>query len=239
MFEIGSSLREARMRRKLDLSQVEKDTRIRAKYLMALEDDRFDALPGLAYAKGFLRTYADYLGLDAQRLVDEYKTQFAPEEEPAAPPPVRIRRRRLGFDSWLFVVPVAAVLVGLIAWQLSSTGSRHQAAFRPPPPTRRTTTPAPTPAPKTVKHTATVARIVLAASRGRCWLSVHIGSATGPSVFERTLELGQTARFVSARLWIRIGAPWNVDATLNGKSVQLPASTANVIVTSTGMNVVR
>jgi len=153
-------------------------------------------------------------------------------------PTQRIRRPRLGFDSWLFAVPVAAVLVGLIAWQLSRTGSHQHAALRPPPPPTRTTTPAPTPAPQTVKHTATVARIVLAASRGRCWLSVHIGSATGPSVFERTLELGQTARFVSTRLWIRIGAPWNVDASLNGKSVQLPASTASVVVTSTGMNVV-
>ena len=80
MFEIGSSLREARVRRKLELSQVEADTRIRAKYLMALESNRFEALPAPAYAKGFLRTYADYLGLDAQRFVDEYSTRFAPDE---------------------------------------------------------------------------------------------------------------------------------------------------------------
>src|SRR5438034_8470643 len=135
MFEIGSSLREARVRRKLELSQVEADTRIRAKYLMALESNRFEALPAPAYAKGFLRTYADYLGLDAQRFVDEYNARFAPEEEPPAPSPVRIRRRRFAFDSWLLVVPVAAVLVGLIAWQLSSSGGHHKAALRPPPPT--------------------------------------------------------------------------------------------------------
>jgi len=237
VFEIGSILREARMRRQLELSQIERDTRIRAKYLLALEDDRVDVLPGLAYAKGFLRTYADYLGLDAQRFVDEYNARFAPEEEPPAPPQVRIRRRRFAFDSWLFVVPVAAVLVGLVAWQLSSSGAHRPAALRPPPPTTRTTRPAPTPAPP-VKHTATVAQIVLAASRGRCWLSVHSGSATGPSVFERTLQPGQSARVVSRRLWIRIGAPWNLDATLNGKSVQLPASTASVVVTPTGISVV-
>ena len=237
MFEIGSSLREARMRRQLELSQIEQDTRIRAKYLTALEHDRFEALPGLAYAKGFLRTYADYLGLDAQRFVDEYNARFAPEEEPPAPPQVRIRRRRFAFDSWPLVVPVAAVLVGLIAWQLSSSGGHHQATLRPPPPTTRTTRPAPRPAPP-VKHSATAARIVLAASRGRCWLSVHSGSGAGRSVFERTLQLGQKARFVSRRLWIRIGAPWNLDATLNGKSVQLPASTASVVVTPTGISVV-
>src|SRR6266581_4721141 len=93
MFEIGSSLRAARMRQELELSQAEHDTRIRAKYLRALEDERFDALPGPAYTKGFLRTYADYLGLDAQPFVDEYNTRFAPEEEEPAPPP------QLGFDT--------------------------------------------------------------------------------------------------------------------------------------------
>jgi hypothetical protein len=54
-------------------------------------------------------------------------------------------------------------------------------------------------------------------------------------VYERTLEQGRTARFVSPRLWIRIGAPWNLDATVNGKAVQLPASTGDVVVTPTGL----
>jgi Helix-turn-helix domain/Aminoacyl-tRNA editing domain len=72
VFEIGSSLREARMRESLELADVERATRIRARYLMALEEERFDIFPGTAYAKGFLRTYADHLGLDAQRFVDEY-----------------------------------------------------------------------------------------------------------------------------------------------------------------------
>ena len=69
MFEIGSSLREARERQKLELSEIERETRIRSKYLQALEEDRFDRLPAPAYAKGFLRTYADYLGLEAQPFV--------------------------------------------------------------------------------------------------------------------------------------------------------------------------
>jgi cytoskeletal protein RodZ len=80
VFEIGSNLREARMRQKLELADVERATRIRARYLMALEEERFDIFPGTAYAKGFLRTYADHLGLDAQRFVDEYNSRFAQEE---------------------------------------------------------------------------------------------------------------------------------------------------------------
>ena len=232
MFEIGSSLRAARMRQKLELSQAERDTRIRAKYLGALEDERFDVLPGPAYTKGFLRTYAGYLGLDAQRFVDEYNTRFAPEEEPAAPPPVRIRRRRFALAPWLLAVAVLAASSAVLAWRLSSNGSHHATPAR----TRTTTRAALPAAPRTATHPVTVARIVLVATRGPCWLSVHLGSATGRSVYERTLEQGRTARFISTRLWIRIGAPWNVDATLNGKAVQLPASTGDVVVTPAGLS---
>jgi cytoskeleton protein RodZ len=237
MFEIGSNLRAARMRQELELSQAERDTRIRAKYLAALEDERFDVLPGPAYTKGFLRTYADYLGLDGQPFVDEYNTRFAvEEEEPTPPPQLRIRRRRrFAVAPWLLVVSVLAAGIAVLAWQLSGKGG-HNAGPAPSTAQTRTTTPAALPAaPRTATQPPTVARIVLVASRGRCWLSIHLGSATGRLVYQRTLEQGRTARFVSTRLWIRIGAPWNLDATLNGKAVQLPASTGDVVVTPTGL----
>ena len=162
MFEIGSSLREARMRQQLELSQVERDTRIRAKYLGALEEERFDVLPGLAYARGFLRTYADYLGLDAQRFVDEYSTRFAPKEEPAAAAPVGIRRRRFALTPWLFAVGLLAASSGLLAWRLSSNGGHH--AVLPPPPQTRTTTAAAPPASHTATQTATATTNVRSSS---------------------------------------------------------------------------
>src|SRR6266498_2912625 len=125
MFEIGSSLRAARMRQRLELSEDERDTRIRVKYLGALEDERFDVLPRPAYTKGFLRTYADYLGLDAQRFLDEYKTRFAAKEELAAAPPLRIRRRRFAFAPWLLVLVALAASSAVLAWRLSSNGSHR------------------------------------------------------------------------------------------------------------------
>ena len=67
MFEIGNSLREARLRQTLDFPEVEQATKIRGKYLRALEDEQFDILPGQTYVKGFLRTYSEYLGLDSTR----------------------------------------------------------------------------------------------------------------------------------------------------------------------------
>lgn len=229
MFEIGSSLREARMRRGLELSQVERDTRIRPRYLMALEEEQFDVLPGPAYTRGFLRTYADYLGLDAQRFIDEYNSRFAPEaDEPAGAVPVRIQRPRR-VTRWLIVVPVALILA-LIGWQATRSSPHHAA---PPPPTTTTQivkqlNVAPPARPK-------VARLTLVASRGRCWVEVRRGSANGAIIFLRTLEQGDTASVRGVRFWVRFGAPWNVDATVNGKAAQLPSALGNVVVTASGV----
>ena len=67
MPEIGDQLRETRMRNRIDISEVEAATKIRAKYLRALENEEWDLLPGPTFVKTFLRTYADYLGLDARQ----------------------------------------------------------------------------------------------------------------------------------------------------------------------------
>src|SRR6266478_9379535 len=99
MFEIGSSLREARTRRQIGVAQVEEATKIRGKYLRALEEEQFDLLPSQTYVKGFLRTYADYLGLDGQLYVDEYNSRFASGDEMLerrvrGPSPQRRTRKR-------------------------------------------------------------------------------------------------------------------------------------------------
>src|SRR3954465_7312325 len=79
--EIGETLREARMRRRIDMAEVETATKIRAKYLRALENEEWDLLPGPTFVKTFLRTYADYLELDSKLLVEEYEQRY---ERPAA-----------------------------------------------------------------------------------------------------------------------------------------------------------
>ena len=78
MPEIGQTLREARMRAKIDISEVEAETKIRAKYLRALENEEWGLLPGSTFVRTFLRTYAEYLGLDAKLLIEEYKVRFEP-----------------------------------------------------------------------------------------------------------------------------------------------------------------
>src|SRR3979409_2385687 len=76
MADIGATLREARMRNRIDINEVETRTKIRAKYLRAIENEEWDMLPGPVYVKSFLRTYGDYLGLDSRQLVDEYKRRY-------------------------------------------------------------------------------------------------------------------------------------------------------------------
>lgn len=70
---VGPTLREARNRRKVDLSTVEAATRIRVRFLRAIENEEWDVLPGGVYTRGFIRTYAAYLGLDGERLADDFR----------------------------------------------------------------------------------------------------------------------------------------------------------------------
>jgi cytoskeleton protein RodZ len=93
---LGSSLASARLALGLDLRDVERDTRIRARYLAALEQEEFDALPGEAYAAAFLRTYADHLGLDPEVYADELRRRRGAPAPSTGRVITRVRRRRPG-----------------------------------------------------------------------------------------------------------------------------------------------
>src|SRR5919109_4624115 len=118
MFDIGSSLREAGMRQGLDFEEMEERTKVRAKYLRHLEDERFDQLPGHAYTKGFLQVYADALGLDGRLYVEEYNSRYigGGEEGAGASPrmprvPTGRRRRRERRESGAGGIALAAILL--------------------------------------------------------------------------------------------------------------------------------
>jgi hypothetical protein len=116
---IGPTLREARNRRKVDLSEVEAEIKIRVRYLQAMENEEWDALPGGAYTRGFIRTYASYLGLDGERLADDYRRATGPpggERVPkrVEPVPTARRGRRPLVSSRLLIVAVCLVLVAVV-----------------------------------------------------------------------------------------------------------------------------
>jgi cytoskeleton protein RodZ len=117
---IGATLREARSRRKLDLAEVETAIKIRIRYLQAMENEEWDALPGDAYARGFIRTYAIHLGLDGERLADEYRRSVtAPpgsERTPkrVEPVPASARGKKPRIPARLLAVAVTLGLAALV-----------------------------------------------------------------------------------------------------------------------------
>jgi hypothetical protein len=169
--------------------------------------------------------------LDGATIAQEFTERFAMDEAIEPAPLVRVRPRRRLLRARLLLLPLAAALA-LLGWRLASGGSggkSHQAHAPPPPPTHVTTTTAPPPTTTTKRQPPAPVRVALTAARGACWLTVRLGSETGKTLYERTLEPGGHATFVARRLWIRLGAPWNVDATVNGKPAQVPAVTGDVV----------
>jgi cytoskeleton protein RodZ len=130
MAEIGARLREARLRAKIDINEVEVRTKIRAKYLRAMENDEWDLLPGEVFAKSFLRTYGEFLGLDTRQLIDDFKQLHERpsdhELRPIAPPGRERERNNRGplIPPWAVVTGVlVAVLAALYFVGVSGNGS--------------------------------------------------------------------------------------------------------------------
>jgi len=250
MFEIGGSLREARLKRDLTPADVQKAIRIRDRYLQALEEERWELLPGDAYVKGFLRTYADYLGLDGSLYVEEYNSRFADPDEPQLVPERFARTRTpfagVGFLRPLLVVLVIVAIVGLVAafaaWQLSGSSGNKQGTPPTTVPTTTATHQATTPKKKVHKvHHGAVAlptRAVLVAARGNCWLAIHAGSRTGALIYEGTLAQGRQlpVQLTSGPVWMTVGNPPALDVRLGGKLASgLPTQVGNVWLTRRGI----
>src|SRR6476469_9887148 len=152
--EIGETLRETRMRRRIDMTEVEAATKIRAKYLRALENEEWDLLPGPTFVKTFLRTYAEYLDLDPRLLVEEYRQRFErPATQDLTPfgPGMGSRgrkRQRQRRPIGPFIVIGLGVIILLVAFYLLGISTPNN--DEPPPTASATGTPVATatPAPK-------------------------------------------------------------------------------------------
>jgi cytoskeleton protein RodZ len=225
VFEIGNSLREARVRRQLDFRQVEQATKVRSRYLRALEDEDFEVLPAETYVRGFLRSYADYLGLDGQLFVDEYNSRFVTGADVGPLRPRRSPAKRTGrgleTNVILFALTAIAVMTALViaAWKFSA-GSNPSTAARVVP---KPAVAKPRARVQSTPRASTKANLLVRATRGNCWLEVHAGSASGRLLYQGTLERGQTQRFIARRLWMNAGAPGNLSVRLNGDAVPIGA----------------
>ena len=224
MFEIGNSLREARLRRHIEFVDAEHGTKIRGKYLRVLEDERFELLPSHTYIKGFLRSYAEYLGLDGQLYVDEYNSRFVVGEEDA---PVGARRvpaakarRSDRRESNIVLLALTAITVVtalvIVAWRFGSPENE---------PVHGLTTSAQEQRPAAqLPQAAGTARLELRATRGDSYMLVRQGSVLGELLYEGTLERSQKKRFEGQVLWVRLESPQNVLVRRNGNRVRLPVA---------------
>jgi hypothetical protein len=230
VFEIGTSLREARLRQGLDFPELEQGTKIRAKYLRALEDEQFDVLPAQTYVKGFLRSYAEYLGLDGQLYVDEFNSRFVVGEDEQPPRPRRSTPKPRGVQVQsrvvlLTLLGIAAVTaLVIVAWTRGEPQKVPPVGLGSSVQTPTTQTPAKTAVP------ASSVRLIVRAKRGPCWLSVHRGSATGSILYQGTLEHGQNQVFRGRRLWITLDRPENLQMILNGRTRLLPVGGVKTLI---------
>ena len=231
MFEIGSTLRETRVRRKTTLQQAEDDTKIRVKYIQAMENDDFDLMPSPAYVKGFLRTYSEYLGLDPDVMLDEYRSRFEPNEEhepfggnSALGRPHAHRRR----NTLTFIAVVCLLILGLLY-----VLGRYNSSGKPttPPPVTVVTPPpkssSPTPHRTATQTPAGRFAVRIVADQGTCWVQVRRTGIAGPVIYEATMTPG-TSRIFHTRqpIYLRLGVPAYVSIAVAGKPAYRPAETA-------------
>jgi cytoskeleton protein RodZ len=241
MFEIGSALREARERKGLSFPQVEEDTKIRARYIRALEEEDFGVLPGATYTKGFLRAYADYLGLDGHLFIDEFNSRYHdPRHEDDKPiyPPSRPRASGHRRETSIVLIALAAIvaIASMVFLVMGAGGNSHVNLPPPPPSTPSSSNPSTTAAKKQTKHTrhhhaASKAYTIGLTASGASWIYAHKGTPNGPAVMSvkhtdlssYLMQPGETAQIhATGPIAITIGAPGSIAITINGHTQQLP-----------------
>ena len=209
MFEIGNSLREARVRQALEYGQVELATKIRAKYIRALEEEDFDVLPAGTYIKGFLRSYAEFLGLDGQLYVDEYNSRYVVDgfdDMPQRRPRIRDER---GIERKVLLIALAGIAavtaLVIVAWRFGGGDTS-------------TSTPA------VVKNKPVLPTGLQFVGLGKgTYLVVRRRSATGPVLFQGTVRAGDAEFLIGTRFWLSVRRPARVRFKLGGKPLSLPA----------------
>ncbi len=228
MFEIGTTLREARVRRNLTLQQVEEDTKIRVKYVQAMENEDFDIMPGATYVKGFLRTYSEYLALDPEVMIGEYRSRGVKTGEIQEPfggvSMLGAPRSHRGRNTVVFVAVICLLVLGVI-WILGR-GSDKQPSTQPG--ALGITSPSPS-ASASVKPssspTAAAKIVVRVTASGDCWMEVRTSAFTsGKVLFSGTLTKGSHKEYRVNKLYLRLGNPGAVVVKVDGKTVDLKSN---------------
>jgi cytoskeleton protein RodZ len=228
MADIGSLLRDTRMRERIDITTVESATKIRAKYLRALENEEWDQLPGPTFVRTFLRTYAEYLGLDPKMLVEEYRQRFErPGPQDVVPFSTRAGggrrppRAPRGIPPWAVLGVAVLILVGVL-FALGSLGDNSNDVNVEPTPTA-TVKPATKRAKARRRHRATPAKpkVISLKLVPEGTVYVCLENAAGDKLIAGANLTKPTKTYRSKRMRVTFGNGL-VKMRVNGKSYGVP-----------------
>lgn len=241
MIGIGNVLRQAREAKNLSLAEVEKEIKIRSRYLEALENEEFDVLPGTVYMLGFLRSYASFLGLDANELVAQLKNYLQQEEEEKEE--VRVRASvfppstgSIGKKIKLLALGLAACLVIGYVFSLfidvpvSDVGD---SSLQQPAEEEVVQEPEGEEAKEETVDAPALGRLELVLTvsdqpGSRCWVEVR---ADGEKVFSGILEAGASQAFTAEEgFWVKAGNAGVLTVTFNGQKFSNIGRVGEVVV---------
>jgi cytoskeleton protein RodZ len=228
---VGTILREARNRRNVELSEVEAATRIRLRYLRAIESEEWDVLPGGVYTRGFIRTYASFLGLDGDRLAEDYRENVEKWSRPAAEPAEPAARLdSFGPSRWrLGAVPIAAgavlavlavAAIALVAFP--NGGGGGGVAPTPSPPVgkaQRELAPEPSP-----RRSGVSMRLAASAEVWVCLLDAEGVTLVDGQILEAGAEAGP---FRSGSFTVSFGNG-EVSMRIDGREAEIPATSSPI-----------
>ena len=237
MFEIGNTLREARVRRNLTLQQVEEDIKIRVKYVQAMENEDWDVMPGVTYVKGFLRTYSTYLGLDPEVIIGEFRSRaVAPSQEHHEPfggsSVIGKPHGHRGRNTIVIIAIVCLIaLAAIYALGMMNDGDGNDVPTTTPDALGiGSPSPSPSKSPKPEESSTAVPAwqknlVKIEATDGDCWMEVRRNNASGVDLFSGTLQKGDREKFKGKDVWMSLGAPANVRLNVEGDNVKLKGDT--------------
>ncbi len=239
MSELGQKLKERREALGLTIEEAARETRIRPRFIEALEKGDYDLLPGEIFARGFIRNYSSFLGLDPEEMLRLYA------EERGSPPPQETTPLRAEFplerpSAWTFRNAAGFLIPLLIIFLIAALGWFAYARYRPsaapalaptpsPTPTSTATptpeptptqTPTPTPTPTPSLLTVTLVGIE------RSWLEVRVDGAT---VFTGFLNPGETLSWSGGIIFVKCGNAGGVKALVNGEDIGVLGGAGEVL----------
>jgi cytoskeletal protein RodZ len=242
---IGEILRSEREKKGLSVKEIEIATSIRTVYITAIEEGNYDIIPGEVYLKGFIRNYANFLGLDGQQIVDLYRQSQNPttvaEEMNKMDAPLKEKPMKkpntTHSSKWLAIGAVAICVAGGAWWLQNSSSSSQEPKID-----KQMQQPSPVipnqgikeqvaipPTPASIKPV-----VIIAKYTDQCWTSV---TADNKIIYEGTPQAGETLTWEAEKnITIKAGNAGGIDIVYNGQSLGKMGTKGEVLVKTFAAN---